>query len=40
MRHRVMLTVDEQALRHDLAAANRAWRARTDLDIPAPWPVV
>ena len=40
MRHRVMLTVDEQALRHDLAAANKAWRARADLDIPVPWPVI
>jgi cytosine/adenosine deaminase-related metal-dependent hydrolase len=39
MKNRVVLTVDEEQLKRQLAAANAAWRRRLNLDIPVPWPV-
>ena len=39
MRHRTILTIDEDHLGNELARASRAWRSRVDLDVPVPWPV-
>jgi len=39
MRERVMLTVDDRAVVDALHAANAAWRSRTGVTTPPPWPV-
>ena len=39
MRHRTMLTVDEDMVINELAKASVDWRQRTGVDMPPPWPV-
>jgi len=40
MRDRILLTVDETQLRHDLIAAGRSWRDRAGMESGAKWPVL
>lgn len=40
MRRRVVLTVDEEHLKHALAKASKAWRERAGLKLTPRWPVV
>ena len=40
MRKRVLLTVDEERLKHQLVEASGAWRQRAGVSIPSPWPVI
>ncbi len=40
MRGRQLLTVDELEVKHRMAAANRAWRAKAGVEIPIPWPEI
>jgi cytosine/adenosine deaminase-related metal-dependent hydrolase len=39
MQDRVVLTVDLGHLKDELAAASRAWRGRSGVEVPVPWPI-
>ena len=40
MQDRVLLTLDEDELRHALAKANEAWRERAGVSTPTRWPEI